>query len=80
MKYIIMVDWYIEKHDDICITEPRYFGLQTKFKIFVFQPEITTDTVLFNSKKEAKEYITSHSMDKTPIMYTNIWIEEYKDK
>lgn len=80
MKYIIMVDWYIEKHDDICITEPRYFGLQTKFKIFVFQPEITTDTVLFDLEKEADEYIIKHFKNRTPIQYTNIRIEKYEDK
>ena len=79
MKYIIMVDWYIEKHDDVCITEPRYFGLQTKYKIFVFQPEITNDTVLFDLKEDAEKYIKKHFSDRTPIQYTNIRIINTND-
>ena len=77
MKYAIMVDYnvdYDEEKDEV-IGMPMYLGLEGEHKLFIFNTEIIDSTKLFDSAKEAGEYVDKYLSDSnSQISFTNLKI------
>lgn len=64
MKYVIVVDYYVENPNnpnDMDYTEPHYLGVDEN-GIFIMATKITKRTKIFNSAKDAGEYIDNCNM------------------
>ena len=77
MKYVIMANYYIYKEGDDEYTEPLYLGLEGPLKIFVFDEEVNERTKLFDTAKEAGEYLDKHfGSDEKRISFKSMQIVE----
>ena len=78
MKYAIQcsVYFYNEEKDEE-YTEWKYVSVKGAHKIFVFEDSVTKDTKLFNTAKEAGEYLDKHfGKDSLRCSYQNARIVE----
>lgn len=78
MKYAIQVSYYMyDSETDKEYEEWLYLALEGKLKIFVFEEEINEKTKLFNTAKEAGEYVDKHfRADKQRCSYSAVRIVE----
>lgn len=61
MKYAIQVSYYMYNSEtDTEYEEWLYLALEGKLKIFIFEEEVNKKTKLFNTAKEAGEYVDKH--------------------
>ena len=78
MKYAIQVSYYMYNSEtDTDYEEWLYFGLKGKYKIFVFDDDVKKRTKLFNTAKEAGEYVDKHfSSDNQRCSFSTVRIVE----
>jgi len=78
MKYAIQVSYYMYNSEtDTEYEQWLYLGLQGEHKIFVFDDYITDQTKLFDSAKEAGEYVDKHfGSDKQRCSYSTVRMVE----
>lgn len=61
MKYAIQVSYYMYNSEtDTEYEEWLYLALEGKHKIFIFEDEVSEKTKLFDTAKEAGEYVDKH--------------------
>ena len=61
MKYAIMANYYMYNEEtDTEYSQWHYLGLEGKLKLFVFDEDITDRTKLFDTAREAGEYLDKH--------------------
>ena len=60
IKYAIMVDYNMWSEEKGEYTEPNLLGLEGERKIFIFEPDVTGCTKLFNTMSEANKYLKAH--------------------
>lgn len=74
MKYAIMADYYTKDG-----TEDLYLGLEGPRKLFVFECEVTERTKLFDTAREAGEYVDKNfSPNKIRCSFESVKIVEVK--
>lgn len=80
MKYAIQVSYYMYNSEtDEEYEEWLYLALEGKLKIFVFRDEIDEETKLFDTAKEAGEYVDKYfGADDQRINYSKVRIVEVK--
>lgn len=81
MKYAIQADYWMWSEELGEHTEPEYLGLEGKYKIFVFEEEVTERTKLFDTAKEAGEYVDKHfnpEKRETMVSFDTVRIVEVK--
>ena len=78
MKYAIQVSYYM--YDSETHTEYEqwlYLALEGKHKIFVFEDDVTERTKLFDTAREAGEYVDKHfRADEQRCSYSTVRIVE----
>ena len=80
MKYAIQVSYYMyDSEADREYEEWLYLALEGEMKIFVFEEDVTEKTKLFDTAKEAGEYIDKHfSKDEQRCSFSTVRIVEVK--
>lgn len=77
-KYAIMVSYYMwNEKENKEYEEWLYLALEGERKLFVFEENVTDRTKLFNTAKEAGEYLDKHfGPDKQRCSYSTVKIVE----
>lgn len=78
MKYAIQVSYYMYNSEtDTEYEEWLYLALKGKHKIFIFEYEVNEKTKLFDTAREAGEYVDKHfGADKQRCSYSTVRIVE----
>ena len=78
MKYAIQVSYYMYNSEtDTEYEQWLYLALEGKHKIFVFEDDVTERTKLFDTVREAGEYIDKHfGADEQRCSYSTVRIVE----
>ena len=81
MKYAIQGSRYmVDKDTDNEYVQWMYIGTEGKLKLFVFEKEVTKDTKLFDTAREAGEYMDNHfGPDKVRCGFSSVRIVEVDD-
>ena len=84
---VIKVDYFMyDEKTDSEYTEPYYLAIDTEVKnkngepmnLLIFKKEITEDTRIFYSHKEAVKYIAEHTSLKSPCYGENVRVVRIK--
>ena len=78
MKYAIQVSYYMYNSEtDTEYEQWLYLALEGEHKIFVFEDDVTERTKLFDTAKEAGEYVDKHfGADKQRCSFNTVRIVE----
>ena len=82
MKYAIKADYYMWNEEKGMYTEELYLGIEGPHKLFVFDDQITERTKIFNSAREAGEYIDARDSlnnDAIRCSFESVKIVEVKE-
>ncbi len=79
--YVIKVDYFVydeTKEDGIGRVPCYLYTMRNKFKVYVFKSELSAehlDLKWFETEKEAREYISTHSL-RNALGYDNVRVEK----
>lgn len=82
MRYVIMASYYMYNAGSNTEYEDwLYLGTEGEHKIFVFDDDVTERTKLFDTAKEAGEYLDKHfPPDKQRCSFSTVRIVEIEER
>ena len=65
--YAICGLYYVAKEykgKEVSYGVQRFLGVEGEYRLYIYDKELTDRSLIFETKKEAKEYMKAHNLDK----------------